>query len=54
MTDRQNDWRPSPELLSAYGDGELAGRPDLEALRRQVETWLRRHPEAQAELRLAS
>jgi hypothetical protein len=37
------------ELLAAYADGELDG-DDFLALRRRVEGWLARHPEAAAEL----
>jgi len=49
MSHFHDDWRPSPELLAAYFDGELAGRPDLDLLRHRVHDWLRRHPEAVAE-----
>jgi anti-sigma factor RsiW len=41
------DGAPEPELLAAYFDGELEDRADL---RRQVEDWLARDPEAQADL----
>ena len=37
-------------LLNAYFDGELTGRPDLDALHRRVDAWLARHPEARAAL----
>jgi AcrR family transcriptional regulator len=41
---------PTPEQLAAYADGELDGRPALEPLRRRVEAWLARHPDAAAEV----
>ena len=41
---------PSPEQLAAYADGELDGRPEMEPLRRRIEAWLARHPEAAADL----
>jgi hypothetical protein len=50
MSHSRDDWRPEPELLAAYFDGELAGRADLDVLARRVQAWLRRHPEAVAEL----
>ena len=50
MTDRDDDWSPDPPLLSAYADGELCGRPELDALRLRIEAWLGSHPEARAEL----
>jgi hypothetical protein len=50
MTPHPDDWSPRPELLAAYFDGELDGRPDLDALRRRVRDWLCRHPEAGAVL----
>jgi hypothetical protein len=37
---------PAPEQLAAYADGDLDGRPEHEALRRRIEAWLARHPEA--------
>jgi anti-sigma factor RsiW len=44
MTPRPDpDRAPDPELLAAYGDGELDQRPEL---RRRIEAWLARHPEA--------
>jgi hypothetical protein len=46
----RDDWRPGPELLAAYFDGELAGRTDLVLLKQRVQDWLRRHPDAMAEL----
>src|SRR5947209_4918310 len=50
MTRPNDDWRPAPELLAAYFDGELDRRPELAGLRRRVVDWLRRHPDARAEL----
>jgi anti-sigma factor RsiW len=50
MTRPDDTWRPAPELLSAYFDGELTGRPDLDAVRARIQDWLRGHPEARAEL----
>jgi hypothetical protein len=50
MNHPRDDWRPGPELLAAYFDGELAGRIDLDLLKQRVQDWLRRHPEAVAEL----
>jgi anti-sigma factor RsiW len=41
---------PTPEQLAAYADGELDGRPECEPLRRHVEAWLARHPEAADDL----
>lgn len=43
-------WTPDPQLLGAYFDGELEGRPEQEALRRNVEAWLESHPAARTEL----
>jgi hypothetical protein len=43
-------WKPSPELLAAYADGELEARDDPDGLRARIEAWLAAHPEAQAEL----
>jgi hypothetical protein len=48
MTLSNDNWQPGAELLAAYCDGELAGRPDLDALSRRVEDWLRRNPDARA------
>ncbi len=50
MNPEPDAWSPSPELLAAYFDGELVGRPALVALRRRITDWLRRHPEARAVL----
>jgi len=50
MTRPEDDWKPGPELLSAYFDGELSVRPDLDALRQRIEDWLSFHPEASADL----
>jgi len=46
MTPAPDDWSPDPELLAAYYDDELTGRPDLEALHGRITDWLRDHPEA--------
>jgi hypothetical protein len=50
MNSEPADWSPGPELLAAYFDGELAGRPDLAGVRRRIADWLRCHPEARAVL----
>jgi hypothetical protein len=50
MSQSDDDWRPGPELLAAYFDGELAGRPDGDALRERIQDWLRCHAEARGEL----
>lgn len=47
MSRHEPPWEPDPELLAAYGDGELDDRPELRA---RLEAWLEQHPEAQAEL----
>ena len=36
MSHFRDDWRPGPELLAAYFDGELTGRADLDVLRQRV------------------
>src|SRR5438270_170830 len=41
-----NSWKPTPELLAAYGDGELEGREPIA----RIEAYLAGHPEVQAEL----
>jgi hypothetical protein len=38
------------EILAAYADGEFEGRDDLALLKQRVESWLKSHPEAHAEL----
>jgi len=50
MTFPRDNWRPSPELLAAYFDGECEGRDDLSLLKQRIEDWLAAHPEAQMEL----
>ena len=50
MNHFRDDWRPTPELLAAYFDGELVGSTDRDLLSRRVQDWLRRHPEAGADL----
>lgn len=44
----EHDWRPDPQLLAAYFDGELEGRDDGAALRARLEAWLEQHPEARS------
>lgn len=41
-----HDWRPDPQLLAAYFDGELNGRADVADLRGRIESWLEAHTEA--------
>jgi hypothetical protein len=43
-------WKPSPELLAAYADGELDARDDAALLRARIEAWVAANPAAQAEL----
>jgi anti-sigma factor RsiW len=38
------NWKPDPQLLAAYFDGELESRDD--DLRARLEVWLEQHPEA--------
>ena len=46
MSETDNhDWKPTPEQLAAFGDGELTG-PDYD----RVAAYLAGHPEAQTEL----
>ena len=45
MSDSPNPWKPSPELLAAFVDGELYG-PEA----KRVEAYLAEHPEAQADI----
>jgi hypothetical protein len=45
MSETPNPWKPSPELLAAFVDGELYG-PEAS----RVEAYLTAHPEAQAEV----
>jgi hypothetical protein len=47
MNATPDDWSPSPEILAAYFDGELAVHPEL---RGRIADWLRTHPEARAVL----
>ena len=42
----KHDWKPDPQLLAAFFDGELEGRDDLDDLRTRVEGWLQHNPEA--------
>ncbi len=41
-----SSWKPDPQLLAAYFDGELEGRDDLADVRARIETWLETHPES--------
>jgi hypothetical protein len=43
-------WAPSPELLAAYGDGELDGNGPCFAMRKRLEAWLADHPDAAASI----
>ena len=45
MSDSPNTWKPSPELLAAFADGEVHG-PEA----KRVEAYLAEHPEAQADV----
>jgi hypothetical protein len=45
MSEPADPWKPSPELLAAFVDGELYG-PEAS----RVEAYLAEHPEAQAEV----
>jgi len=45
----RNDWRPDPQLLGAYFDGEMEGRDDVADLRARIEAWIEQHPEARAQ-----
>lgn len=47
---RDPNWKPSPELLAAFADGELDGRDEAAELRAHIEGWLAANPAAQAEL----
>jgi hypothetical protein len=42
----QNAWKPDPELLAAYFDGELEGRDDVADVRARMEAWLEGNAEA--------
>jgi anti-sigma factor RsiW len=46
----QPRWAPSPELLAAYADGELAEDGPGAALFERVEAWLAIHPDAAEEV----
>jgi hypothetical protein len=48
MTPAPDDWSPSPELLAAYFDGELADQPEVAELEQCIGIWLQQHPEARA------
>jgi hypothetical protein len=45
-----DNWRPSPQEIAAYFDGELVGSPERDALRLQIEGFLAQDAEARAEL----
>lgn len=45
-----SNWKPSPELLAAFADGELDARDDAAPVRAKLEAWLDKNPHAQAEL----
>jgi len=42
----ENTWKPDPELLAAYFDGELEGRNDVADMRERIERWLETNPAA--------
>jgi hypothetical protein len=44
------NWKPSPELLAAFADGELDARDDADGLCARIEAWLAANPAAQADL----
>jgi len=44
-----NEWKPEPELLAAYFDGELEGRDDAAEIRARIEAWLEANPQAAGE-----
>ena len=50
MTSPLENWRPTPELLAAYFDGECEGRDDLYSLKQRIENWLTANPQAQEDL----
>lgn len=50
MGDSHKTWKPSPELLAAYADGELDSRDDAVELRGRIEAWLAQNPRAAADL----
>jgi len=43
-------WTPTAQMLAAYADGELDGRPELAELRCRLEQWLASHPETAADV----
>lgn len=45
----ENDWKPDPQLLSAYFDGELESRTELADMRARIQAWLMSHPDAAEE-----
>ena len=50
MTFSADNWRPTPELLAAYFDGEFEGRDDLSLLKQRIEEWIAADTEAQEQL----
>jgi hypothetical protein len=42
-------WKPDPQLLSAYFDGELEGRDQMADVRARIEAWLEDNPQAAQE-----
>lgn len=41
-----NAWKPDPELMAAFFDGELEGRDDVADVRARIEAWLENNPQA--------
>lgn len=50
IDDPNTNWKPTPELLAAFADGELDARDDAAELRARIERWLAKNPQAEAEL----
>jgi len=50
MTSPSENWRPTPELLAAYFDGECEGRDDLFPLKQRIEQWLLANRHGQEEM----
>jgi hypothetical protein len=44
-----NAWKPDPELLAAFFDGELEGRDDVADMRARIEAWIENNPQAAEE-----
>lgn len=49
MNQPDHDWKPDPQLLAAYFDGELEGRDDVADMCARIDAWLAAHPEAAQE-----